>query len=126
MQERSAGAARAIHQFFSEHLEIFRVVVIVIADHLHQTSPSAPKPNNLITFAQGAERYGANCRIQAWNIASSGQNSDDTFPDVDVGHNDIPRCSVENERKTIIHSRTEFRKPVFRIGKSALALLLEG
>src|ERR1700738_516505 len=97
MQERSAGASGTVHQFFRQHLEIFRVVVIVIADHLHQTGPAASKANNLVTLAQGAEGYAANRRIQARNVASSGQYPDDTFFGLDVSHNDIPRCSVENQ-----------------------------
>src|ERR1700688_5089807 len=96
MQKRAASPARAVHQSFSQHLEIFRIVVLVIADHLHQACPSASKPNYLVALAQGAKRYAANCRIQSWDVASAGQNSDDTFFGVDVGHNDIPLCSVEN------------------------------
>src|ERR1700686_4873964 len=97
MQKRSAGAARTVHQFFGQHLEIFGIVVIVIADHLHQTGPSTSKADNLVTFAQGPEGYAANRGIQPGYVASAGKNPNDTSPGVDVGHNDIPRCSVENQ-----------------------------
>src|ERR1700719_4272773 len=96
MQKRSASPARAVYQFLSQHLEIFRIVVLVIADHLHQPGPSASKTNHLIALAQGAKRYAANCRIQSRDVASAGQNSDDPFFGVDVSHNDIPLCSAEN------------------------------
>src|ERR1700722_2716539 len=97
MQKRSASPARAVHQFFSQHLEIFRIVVLVIADHLHQPGPSASKTNHLVALAQGAKRYTANRRIQPRNVASAGKNSDDTFFGVDVSHNHIPLCSVESK-----------------------------
>jgi hypothetical protein len=97
MQERSASPARAVHQFLSQQLETFRIVMVVVADHLHQPGPSASKADNLITLSQGAKSYTANRWIQARNIASSGKNSDDTFFGVDVSHNDIPLCSVENQ-----------------------------
>src|ERR1700675_2356082 len=96
MQERPARAACTVHQFFSQHLEILRIVVVMIANHLHQPGPSPSKANNLITLSQGAKSYTANRRIQPRNIASSGKNSDDTFFGVDVSHNDVPFCSVES------------------------------
>src|ERR1700686_3430724 len=105
MQERSARPARAVHQFFCQHLEIFRIVVVVIANHLYQSGPSPSKANNLVTLAQRAECYATNRWIQPRNVASAGKNSDDTFFGVDVSHNDIPFCSVESRRKTIIGAR---------------------
>src|ERR1700732_1708577 len=97
MQERSAGAARAVHQFLSQQLEILRIVMVMVADHLHQPGPSASKANNLITLSQGPKSYTANRRIQPRDVASAGKNSDDTFFGVDVSHNDIPFCSVESQ-----------------------------
>src|ERR1700693_4995752 len=88
--------------------------MIVIAHHLHQASPTAAKADNLITLPQGAEGYPAYRRIQSRTFASAGQNPDDTFLGVDVSHNVIPRCSVENKGTAIIHSRAEFRKTLFR------------
>src|ERR1700722_12246143 len=96
MQKRSASPARAVHQFLSQQLETFRIVMVVVADHLHQPGPSASKSNNLITLSQRAKSYPANRRIQPRDVASAGKNSDDTFFGVDVRHNDIPFCSVES------------------------------
>ena len=86
MKEGAAGASGPIDDVFGEELEIVGVVVRLVADHLDQAAPTVTEADDLITFAQSAESYAANGRIEAGDIAASGEDTDDAFDFVDVCH----------------------------------------
>src|SRR5579859_3111363 len=86
MKKSAAGAARAIYSFFVEKEEVVGVVVVLLADHIHQAGPAVANADDLIAFAQGAQRDRADCGIEAGNITASGQYADDPFPGLDVCH----------------------------------------
>ena len=52
MQERTAGAARAIDQVFRQCLKIFTVVIVLFADSIDQPSPSPADTDDFAALAQ--------------------------------------------------------------------------
>ncbi len=86
MEEGAAGATSAIDDVFGEQLEIFGVVVGLVADHFNESAPAVAKADDLIAFAKSAESDAANGRIEAGDIAASGEDTDDAFDLVDVCH----------------------------------------
>src|SRR5690242_335248 len=100
MKKGAAGAARTIDGFFVEKEEVVGVVVVLLADHVHQAGPAVADANDLISFAQGAESDGADRGIEAGNVAAPGENADDPFLGLDVCHVWIVRlfvkCGTEN------------------------------
>ena len=86
MQERAAGAAGAVDDFFGQDLKVVAVVVVLFADDVDQARPSAAQADHLIALAQRAEGDGADGGVQAGHVAASGEDSDDTLFRVYVCH----------------------------------------
>src|SRR6266849_136406 len=101
MEKSAAGAAGAIDGLFVEKEEVVGVVVILLANHVDETSPAVPNANNLITFANGAKSDAANCGIQTGNVATSGEDADDASLRIDVSHNSRIALSLRTEHKII-------------------------
>src|SRR5277367_3327672 len=86
MQKGAPGAARAFHHFLCENLKIVGIVVVLFADHFHDTRPAAPQADHLVALLQRAASYSANCRVQPGNVPSPSKNSDHALFGVDVSH----------------------------------------
>src|SRR5215469_2568518 len=86
MQKRAAGAPGAIDHVLGEPLEVIRVVVVLVADHIHQPRPAAADADDFVAFAQRAEGDRADRWIQAGDVAASRQDSDHALFYVDVRH----------------------------------------
>src|SRR5713101_8553678 len=86
MEKGAAGAAGAIDDLFVEKVEVVGVVVILLADHVHEEGPAMSNANDLIAFADGAKCYAADGGIETGNVAASGEDADDAFLGVDVSH----------------------------------------
>ncbi len=52
VQEGAAGAAGTIDDLFGEGLKVVAIVVVLFADDVDQTCPSAPQADHLVTLAQ--------------------------------------------------------------------------
>src|SRR5215467_68996 len=100
MKEGTASAARTVYRFFVEEKEVVGIVLILLADHIHQAGPAVTNADNLIAFAQGAESDGADRRIEAGNVAAPGEDADDTPFGLRVCHVQIDRpfvgCRTKN------------------------------
>src|SRR5216683_1996722 len=87
MEKGTAGAAGAIDDFFVEKRKIIGVVVILLADHIHEASPAVANADDLVAFADGAKSDATNGGVETGNVAASGEDADDTFLGVEVSHN---------------------------------------
>src|SRR5215472_14148442 len=65
MKKGAAGASRTIDGFFVEQKEIVGVVVVLLADHIHQAGPAVTNADDLIAFAQSAQSNGADGGVEA-------------------------------------------------------------
>ena len=86
MQERPAGAARAVHNVFGEPLKIIRIVVLLVTHHVHQPRPATADADHLVTFPKCTKGDRANGRIQSRHVAAPRQDSDNTLFYVDIRH----------------------------------------
>src|ERR1700757_3383479 len=86
MEKCATGAAGAIDDVFGENLKIFGIVIGFVADHFDQAAPAMAESDDLIAFAERAEGDTTDCRIEAGDVATSGENTDDAFLGVDVCH----------------------------------------
>src|SRR5260370_1961552 len=86
MEESAAGAAGAIDGLFVQEKEIVGIVVILLADHIHEAGPAVANADDLIAFANGAKGDAADGGSQTGNVTASGEDTDHAFPGVDVSH----------------------------------------
>src|SRR6266436_249091 len=86
VEESATGAVGAIDRLFVKEEKIVRVVVILLADHIHKAGPAMTNADNLVAFANSAKGDAADGGIQAGNVAASGEDADDAFLSVDVCH----------------------------------------
>src|SRR5712691_8734044 len=109
MEKSAAGAAGAIHDIFGEKLEVIRVVVVFVANHVHKSAPAAADADHLIAFAKRAEGHGADGGVEAGNIAASCEDANDAFSGADVCHDRriIPSWEIQQQ---IIAPGAAFRK----------------
>src|SRR5712692_1270724 len=109
MEEGAAGAAGAIDYIFGEKLEVVRVVVVFVANHVHEAAPAAADADYLIAFAKRAEGHGADSGVEAGYVSASSEDSNDAFSGADVCHYSqiTPSREVQQE---IIAPGTPFRK----------------
>jgi hypothetical protein len=95
VDECTAGPAGPVHNLLSQDLIVLAVVRFFIADNCHGTGPPSPDANDLVAFSQGANRDGANGRVEAGDIATPGENPDHAFFGVDVSHTNISFWLIE-------------------------------
>ena len=114
MEKRAAGTAGAVDDFFGEELVAVRIVVILVANHVHESGPAAANADDLVTFAKSAEGNGTDGRVETGNVAASRENADNAFLGPDVGHESIDRPSCDREQE-IIPLAARFRKSRRRI-----------
>ena len=86
MQKSAAGATRAVDDLFVEKEEIVGVVVVLLADHIHETGPAMANADDLVALAQGAQSNAADGGVETRNVAAAGEDADDAFLGVDVSH----------------------------------------
>src|SRR5215510_16282046 len=86
MKKGAAGASRTIDGFFVEQKEIVGVVVVLLADHIHQAGPAVTNADDLIAFAQSAQSNGADGGVEAGNVTAPSKNADDPPLGLDVCH----------------------------------------
>ena len=75
VEEGASGAAGAVDDVFGEELEVVCVVGIFVADDVDEPSPAAAQADDLVAFADGANGDGADCGVEAGDIAAAGQDS---------------------------------------------------
>src|SRR5437016_13446378 len=109
MQKSAAGATRAVDDLFVEKEEIVGVVVVLLADHIHETGPAMANADDLIALAQGAQSDAADGGVETRNVAAAGEDADDAFLGVDVSHDPRIALSLEAEEEIILF-RGVFRK----------------
>src|ERR1035437_900782 len=83
-----SGAPRAVYELLSKAPKVVAVVVIFFADHVHQTGPASPQADDLIAFTDGPDCDRADGRIQARDITTSSENSNDALLRVRISHKD--------------------------------------
>jgi hypothetical protein len=86
VQERSTSATRPVHNLFGQDLEVIGIVCLFVADQVNGTGPTSSEANNLITLPQRANGYRANCGIKTGNVATTGENANDSRFCLDVRH----------------------------------------
>src|SRR5438874_7837764 len=86
MKKGAAGAPGPIDNVLGKNLKVFRIVVGFVAHHFNQTTPAMAEAYNLISFAKRAESDPSDRRIEAGNVAASGQDTDDALLILDVSH----------------------------------------
>src|SRR5260370_26530443 len=86
VEESATGAPGAIDRLFVKEEKIVRVVVILLADHIHKAGPAMTNADNLVAFADGAKSDAADGGIQAGNVAASGEDADDAALGANVSH----------------------------------------
>jgi len=64
MQKGAAGAPSAVRHILGQPLKIVRIVVLLVADHVHQPRPTPADADDLVTFAKRSKRHRANRRVQ--------------------------------------------------------------
>ncbi len=79
MEKSAAGAAGAIDDLFVQEEEIIGVVVVLVADHVHEPGPAVANANDLVAFADSAKSNGADGGIEAGNVTASGKDADNAF-----------------------------------------------
>ena len=109
MEKGAAGAAGAIDDLFVEKVEVVGVVVILLADHVHEAGPAVANADDLVAFANGAKSDAADGGIETGNIAASGKDADDAFLGVDVSHYSRIALSLDAEQGIILFGGV-FRK----------------
>src|SRR5260370_36405981 len=82
MEKSAAGAAGTIDGLFVQEKGIVGIVVILLADHIHEAGPAVANADDLIAFANGAKGDAADGRIQTGNVTASGEDTDHAFPGV--------------------------------------------
>src|SRR5579872_2222493 len=95
MQESSAGATRAINNVLGQHKKIVAVVVVFLANNVHQASPPMTKTYDLIAFPQGPNGHRTDCGIQTRYITAASENSDYTLLCREVGHHLLLSSTAE-------------------------------
>ena len=86
MEKGAAGAAGAVDSLFIQEKEIVGVVVILFANHIHESGPTVTDSDDLIAFANGAQGDAADGGIETRNIVSSGEDADDSPLGADISH----------------------------------------
>src|SRR6266851_1837399 len=86
MEKSAAGAAGTINGLIVEEEEIVGIVVILLADNIHESGPAVANADDLMAFAQCAKRDATDGGIETGNVAASGEDADDAFLGVDVCH----------------------------------------
>src|SRR5260370_9406742 len=114
MEKGAAGAAGAIDGFFVEEEEIVGIVVILLADHIHEAGPAVANADDLITFAQSAKSDPADGGVETGNVAAPGEDAYDALLGVDVSHASRIALSLDVEQEIILFGR------VFRKGEGAI------
>src|ERR1700719_4814909 len=105
MQESSAGAARAVHHILGQPLKVIGIVVLCVADHLHQPRPAPADADHFVSFSKRPKSDRANRRIQSRHVAAPREKSDHALYYIDIRHispfasvwisatNDYGRCN---------------------------------
>jgi hypothetical protein len=101
VEKSAAGAAGAINGLFVEKKEIVGIVVILLADHIHESGPAVANADDLITLAKRAESDATDGGVETRNVAASGEDADDTFLGVDICHDSRIALSRGVEREII-------------------------
>src|SRR5204862_2628966 len=102
MKKGTGGATRAVEDLFVEKEEIVGFVVVLLADHIHETGPAMANADDLISLAQGAQSDAADGRVETRNVAAAGEDADDAFLGVDVSHDPRIALSLEAEEEIIL------------------------
>src|SRR6266849_8520666 len=84
MEKSAAGAAGAIDGLFVEKEEIVGIVVIFLADHIHEAGPAVANADDLVAFAQSAQSDAADGWVKTGNVAASGEDADDASLGADI------------------------------------------
>ena len=90
MQERAAGAADLVDDFFGQDLAALRVIGHFIPVDLDEPCPAAADADDIIPFVDGPDRDRADGRVETGDIASAGEDADDPSLGLDVGHSLSP------------------------------------
>src|SRR6202021_2961104 len=64
VQEGSAGTSGAVDNLFGQGLIVVAVVIFLLANHIDQASPAAPKTDDLAALPNRPEGDGADCGVQ--------------------------------------------------------------
>src|SRR5438045_9414575 len=79
MQKGAAGATRAVDDLFVEKEDIVGVVVVLLADHIHETGPAMANADDVIALAQGAQRDAAHGGGDSGSVARAGEDAADAL-----------------------------------------------
>ena len=119
MEKSAAGAAGAIDGLFVEKEEIVGIVVILLADQIHEAGPAVANANDLVAFAQSAQSDAADGRVKTGNVAASGEDANDASLGVDISHDSRIALSLDVEQEIILFGG------LFRKGEGAINFLDE-
>ncbi len=109
MEKGAAGAAGTIDGLFVEKEEIVGIVVILLADHIHEAGPAVANADDLVTFAQGAQSDAADGWVETGNVAASGEDADDASLGADISHDSRIALSLDVQQEIILFGGV-FRK----------------
>src|SRR5207253_4510718 len=79
MQKRAAGACCTIDDLFRQDLNVLAVVGVFITQDAYRAQPAMADTNDLIAFAQGANRDRADRGVEPRHIPAAGENTDHAF-----------------------------------------------
>src|SRR5512141_1011178 len=79
MQKRAARACCTIDDLFRQDLKVLAVVGVFITQDADRAQPAMADTNDLITFAQRANRDRADRGIEPRHIPAAGENTDHAF-----------------------------------------------
>src|SRR2546422_11363712 len=79
VEERAAGAARAIHDRFGEGENLLAIVRALFPRVVDQAAPTVTNADDLVAVAESANRDGADGVIEPRDVAAAGEDADSAF-----------------------------------------------
>src|SRR6476646_7793085 len=80
MQKRAAGTCCTIDDLFRQDLKVLTVIGVFVTENADRAQPAMPDTDDLIAFAQRANRDRANRRIEPRHIPAAGEDTDHALP----------------------------------------------
>jgi len=86
VEEGAAGTADPVDRLLAQLEDEAGIVLGVIAVDLDEAGPAAPDAEHPVPLAQGADGDGADCRVEAGDVAPAGEDGDRAALVLDHGH----------------------------------------
>jgi len=90
VEEGAAGAADFVDDFFCQDLAAFRFIGQFVPVDLDQPRPAAADTDDIVALVDRPDGDGPDGRVEAGDVAPAGEDADDAFFRLDVGHDLSP------------------------------------